>query len=264
LRAACLLYHDVIENGDWDSSGFVGPGTAKYKLSRAEVEAHQSRALDLDPPEQPLARVHIGQRAVAEDHIDQLKAGQQQMSREIAKPFESKASEQNLRPKTSAPPPRPITTPARKPVPKLSSPQDRARPLAPIPAPIRPVSYSSSVRFHHRPGTKVNTTRRHELEPRSITATCWLICCRRAAALVDQDVVIDSFADESLARPGLHDALRKVQIKIVAKSDPAYNMNPDKTPGLALIHLSEPPRLLSISYAGFCLGKEKITLKDTD
>ena len=40
LRTACLLYHDVIENGDWDSSGFIGPGTAKYKLSRAEFEAH--------------------------------------------------------------------------------------------------------------------------------------------------------------------------------------------------------------------------------
>src|SRR5438552_17494630 len=40
LRAACLLYHDVIENGDWNSSGFTGPGTAKYKLRRAEFEAH--------------------------------------------------------------------------------------------------------------------------------------------------------------------------------------------------------------------------------
>jgi peptidoglycan/xylan/chitin deacetylase (PgdA/CDA1 family) len=40
LRAVCLLYHDVIENGDRNSSGFTGPGTAKYKLSRAEFEAH--------------------------------------------------------------------------------------------------------------------------------------------------------------------------------------------------------------------------------
>jgi peptidoglycan/xylan/chitin deacetylase (PgdA/CDA1 family) len=40
LRTACLLYHDVIENTDWDSSGFTGPGTAKYKLSRQEFEAH--------------------------------------------------------------------------------------------------------------------------------------------------------------------------------------------------------------------------------
>jgi peptidoglycan/xylan/chitin deacetylase (PgdA/CDA1 family) len=40
MRAACLLYHDVIDGADWDSSGFSGPGTAKYKLSRPEFEAH--------------------------------------------------------------------------------------------------------------------------------------------------------------------------------------------------------------------------------
>jgi peptidoglycan/xylan/chitin deacetylase (PgdA/CDA1 family) len=40
MRAACLLYHDVIESADWDSSGFTGPGTAKYKLSRPAFEAH--------------------------------------------------------------------------------------------------------------------------------------------------------------------------------------------------------------------------------
>jgi len=40
MRTACLLYHDVVESSDWDSSGFTGPGTAKYKLSRPEFEAH--------------------------------------------------------------------------------------------------------------------------------------------------------------------------------------------------------------------------------
>ena len=40
MRVACLLYHDVIEYADWESSGFIGPGTAKYKLSRSEFEAH--------------------------------------------------------------------------------------------------------------------------------------------------------------------------------------------------------------------------------
>jgi peptidoglycan/xylan/chitin deacetylase (PgdA/CDA1 family) len=40
MRAACLLYHDVIDSGDWESSGFTGPGTAKYKLSRPEFESH--------------------------------------------------------------------------------------------------------------------------------------------------------------------------------------------------------------------------------
>jgi peptidoglycan/xylan/chitin deacetylase (PgdA/CDA1 family) len=40
LKAISLLFHDVVENGDWDSSGFTGPGTAKYKLSVPDFEAH--------------------------------------------------------------------------------------------------------------------------------------------------------------------------------------------------------------------------------
>jgi hypothetical protein len=50
--------------------------------------------------------------------VEQLKATQEQMGRLIAK-----ASEQQLPPKTSAPPPRSIVSPTGKPVPKLSSPQ---------------------------------------------------------------------------------------------------------------------------------------------
>jgi hypothetical protein len=57
----------------------------------------------------------------------QLKASQEQMACLIAK-----ASEQQLRPKTSAPPPRRIANPPGKPVPKLSSPQARAQPLATV------------------------------------------------------------------------------------------------------------------------------------
>jgi peptidoglycan/xylan/chitin deacetylase (PgdA/CDA1 family) len=40
MRAACLLYHDVVESADWDLSGFTGPGTVKYKLNRPEFEGH--------------------------------------------------------------------------------------------------------------------------------------------------------------------------------------------------------------------------------
>jgi peptidoglycan/xylan/chitin deacetylase (PgdA/CDA1 family) len=40
MRLFCLLYHDVVESADWDSSGFTGPGTGKYKLSRREFESH--------------------------------------------------------------------------------------------------------------------------------------------------------------------------------------------------------------------------------
>ncbi len=56
-----------------------------------------------------------------------------------------------------------------------------------MPSPIRTVSYSSSVSFHHRlggPTLNVNTTSRQELEPRSMTAT-WRFCSAlRAAAVV--------------------------------------------------------------------------------
>jgi TolA-binding protein len=54
---------------------------------------------------------------------EQLKATQEQMGRLIAK-----TSEQQLLPKTSAPPPRSIATATGKPVPKFSSPQARAQP----------------------------------------------------------------------------------------------------------------------------------------
>ena len=70
-----------------------------------------------------------GQEQMARDNAaiaEQLKSSQEQMARLIAK-----ASEQNQRPKTSTPPPRRIATPTLKPLPKLSSPQARAQPLAP-------------------------------------------------------------------------------------------------------------------------------------
>jgi peptidoglycan/xylan/chitin deacetylase (PgdA/CDA1 family) len=51
VRAVSLLYHDVVENSDWDCSGFTGPGTARYKLNRHEFEAHLKAiaALRKDP-----------------------------------------------------------------------------------------------------------------------------------------------------------------------------------------------------------------------
>jgi hypothetical protein len=99
--------------------GVVPPAAA---LSPESAQLLQSMARDL---------ATVGQRIEQlKASIDQLKAGQQQMSREIAKPFESKASEQNLRPKTSAPPPRPTAASTRKPVPTLPSPQATAQPQA--------------------------------------------------------------------------------------------------------------------------------------
>jgi len=66
--------------------------------------------------------------------IEQLKASQEQMSRDVAKGSEAKASEQNLRPKTSPPAPRPAVVPARKPISALRQPQVTAAPPPP-PAP---------------------------------------------------------------------------------------------------------------------------------
>jgi uncharacterized membrane protein YccC len=90
----------------------------------------QTMARDLANVGQRIEQLKASQEQMATDNakaVEQLKAGQEQMTRLIAK-----ASEQNLRPKTSAPPPRPIASPTRKPVPKLSSPQARARPQAPV------------------------------------------------------------------------------------------------------------------------------------
>lgn len=69
---------------------------------------------------------------------EQLKSSQEQMAHDNAviavqmARLIAKASEQNQRPKTSVPPPQRIATPTLKPVPKLSSPQARAQPLAPM------------------------------------------------------------------------------------------------------------------------------------
>ena len=58
---------------------------------------------------------------------EQLKASQEQMARAIAN-----ASEQNLRPRTSAAPPPPIATPAGRPVSALPPTQARAQARAPV------------------------------------------------------------------------------------------------------------------------------------
>ena len=35
-----ILYHDVVEPGGDDASGFPGPGAARYKLTRSEFAGH--------------------------------------------------------------------------------------------------------------------------------------------------------------------------------------------------------------------------------
>jgi hypothetical protein len=94
--------------------------------------------------------------------IEQLKAGQEQMSRDLARKAEARpsgtmASEQNLRPRTPAPPVRVTAAPARKPKPAYPAlpppaapayPQAAAAPMPPpaaaAPAPPTPVPQSQA------------------------------------------------------------------------------------------------------------------------
>ena len=96
----------------------------------------QTMARDLANVEQGIEQLKASQEQMATDNakaVEQLKASQEQMTRLIAKASEfAKTSEQNLRPKTSAPPSRPIASPTRKPVPRLPSPHARAQPQAPV------------------------------------------------------------------------------------------------------------------------------------
>jgi peptidoglycan/xylan/chitin deacetylase (PgdA/CDA1 family) len=40
MNVYSVMYHDVVDNGAWDSSGFPGEGAAVYKLDRTEFSRH--------------------------------------------------------------------------------------------------------------------------------------------------------------------------------------------------------------------------------
>lgn len=87
----------------------------------------QPMARDLATARQEIEQLKAGQEQLTRDNAsiaEQLKASQEQMARLTAK-----VSEQNLRPKISAPP-RLAAAPARKPASTLPSQQDAARPQA--------------------------------------------------------------------------------------------------------------------------------------
>jgi hypothetical protein len=99
-------------------------------LSPELTQLLQSMARDLATVGQGIEQLKARQEQMARDNAnvaEQLKASQEQMARVIAKASEAKASEQNLRPKISALPPRPTATPTRKPVPTLPSPRAAAQ-----------------------------------------------------------------------------------------------------------------------------------------
>jgi len=94
------------------------------------------------PGQAPLLQSMAQQIEQLKASVAQLKAGQEQMSRDIAKAFEVKASvEQNLRPriatpKMATPPPRSAAAPVRKPQPVFSAaPYVPPPPLPPTAAP---------------------------------------------------------------------------------------------------------------------------------
>lgn len=89
----------------------------------------QTMARDLARVEQVVEQLKASQEQIASDNakaVEQLKASQEQMTRLIAR-----ASEQNLRPKTPAPVPRPMATSTHKPAATLPSSQARAHPQTP-------------------------------------------------------------------------------------------------------------------------------------
>jgi hypothetical protein len=97
-------------------------------MSPEVTQLLQSMARDLATAGQGIEQLKAGQEQMTRDNAsiaEQLKASQEQVARVIAK-----VSEQELRPKISAPPPRLAATPARKPAPPLPSRQDTARPQA--------------------------------------------------------------------------------------------------------------------------------------
>ena len=105
--------------------GVVPPASA---LSPDSAQLLQSMARDLATVGQKIEQLKASQEQMARDNAnlaEQLKAGREEMARVIAM-----VSEQNLRPKTSAPPPRPTAASTRKPVATLPSPRAAAQPHA--------------------------------------------------------------------------------------------------------------------------------------
>jgi hypothetical protein len=105
----------------------VAPAPAAAALSPDMTQLLQSMARDVAAMGQSIEQIKASQERMARDHVnavDLLRASQEQMARVIAKTSEGKTSEartseQNARPRISAPPPRPVAAPARKPVPTL-------------------------------------------------------------------------------------------------------------------------------------------------
>jgi hypothetical protein len=105
-----------------------GVAPAAAALSPELTPLLQSMARDLATVGQRIEQLKASQEQMTRDNTnlaEQLKAGREEMARVIAM-----VSEQNLRPKIPAPLPRPTATPTRKPVSTLPSPRATAQPHA--------------------------------------------------------------------------------------------------------------------------------------
>jgi hypothetical protein len=108
----------------------------------AQIVAEAASSADTAPSVQSTARdlASLGQQVEQlKASIEQLKASQQQMSRDLAKASdvrasEAKVSEQSLRPKIAAPPPRRVAARTPRPTQVGSPPQNLAVPAPPPPA----------------------------------------------------------------------------------------------------------------------------------
>ena len=124
---------------------YAGP-TASTSPEPAQLL--QTMARDLANVEREIEQLKASQQELASNNakaIEQISASQEQSARDNAKSVEllmasqehlgqlvGRASEQNLRAKTSAAQPQPTATATRKPVPTAASPYASARPQAPV------------------------------------------------------------------------------------------------------------------------------------
>lgn len=63
MKAMAIMYHDVVEDGDFDSSGFPGEGANVYKLRREDFERHLD-AIRAAVPQDTIALISPGQNAI--------------------------------------------------------------------------------------------------------------------------------------------------------------------------------------------------------
>src|SRR6266699_2466407 len=120
---AWLSYGDAAREMIASSSpqlGWLAPQAAPVAQTAPNMIAPAAPTAP-SPDRQQLNAMSLSLAALRQS-VDQLAAGQEQMTRDITK---LRAAEQDILDKITAPPPRPAAAPARKPVPLTPSPLER-------------------------------------------------------------------------------------------------------------------------------------------